>query len=93
MNNYVIFTDSSADLPVQLTKEMGIKVLSLEVIINKGTPIKNHEVDLRAFYKKLRDKVPVTTSAASIDRFVEFMEPYLEAGRDLLYLGFLPYFL
>ena len=88
MNNYVIFTDSSADLPVQLTQEMGIKVLSLEVIINKGTPIKNHEVDLKKFYKKLREKVPVTTSAASIDRFVEFMEPYLEAGRDLLYLGF-----
>ncbi|MBQ9783221.1 MAG: DegV family protein [Clostridia bacterium] len=88
MNNYVILTDSSADLSPELTDSLGVSVLSLEVILDNGAPIKNSDIDVKDFYQKLREKVHVTTSAASIDRFIDFMDPFLAEGKDVLYLGF-----
>lgn len=88
MNNYVILTDSSADLPKEIADSIGVSVLSLEVIMDNGAPIPNSDIDVTAFYAKLREKTQVTTAAVSIERFIRFMEPYLQQGLDVLYLGF-----
>ncbi len=88
MNNYLILTDSSADLNKQEIEALGVKVLSLEVLIDGGDPIFNENIVVEDFYKKLREKSSVTTSAVSIERFTEFMEAFLKEGKDILYLGF-----
>ncbi len=88
MANYVIMTDSSADLSSELIDSLGIRVISLEVLMDDADPILNHEIKVEEFYEKLRQKTKVTTSAVSIERFAQFMEPILAEGNDLLYLGF-----
>ncbi len=88
MENYVILTDSSCDLTKDMTDALGIEILSLEVVMDDGTTCLNHEVDVKDFYKKLREKKQITTSAVGIDRFMSFMEAFLEKGQDILYLGF-----
>lgn len=88
MENYVILTDSSCDLSRELIRQLDLKVLSLEVVLDNGTTMLNEDVDVRDFYQKLRDKTQVTTSAVGIDRFLGFIEPFLEEGKDVLYLGF-----
>ena len=88
MNNYVILTDSSCDLTVEQLDELEVKSLSLEVLIDGGDPIYNHDINIKEFYAKLREKGSVTTSAVSMDRFYEFFESYLTQGIDVLYLGF-----
>lgn len=88
MNNYVILTDSSCDLTEKQLSDLSVESISLEVLIDGGDPIYNHEIDIKEFYKKLREKGSVTTSAVSMERFYEFFEGYLAKGLDVLYLGF-----
>lgn len=88
MNNYVILTDSSCDLSKELTQSLGLSMLSLEILLDDGSTMRNDEVDVKDFYQKLRDKQKITTSAVSIERFSNFIEPYLAQGTDVLYLGF-----
>ena len=86
--DFVIFTDSSCDLPTDKIAELGIKVISLEVNISGiGTRL-NHEVDPREVYDMLREKREMKTSAANMESFTEAFEAELVAGRDVLYLGF-----
>ena len=88
MNNYVIFTDSSCDLPIALVNEWGIKVLSLEVTIDGVGSFLNHEIDPKEFYGYLRDKHTVKTSAANMDSFCQAFEQTAQEGKDILYIGF-----
>ena len=88
MENYVIITDSSADLSAEICQSLDIQVLSLEVVFDDKTTKKNHEVDVKEFYAMLRAKKHITTSAVNIERFSDFFETYLAEGKDILYLGF-----
>ena len=88
MGNYVILTDSSCDLPKDLAAELDLNVISLEAVFDNGTTKLDSEIDVADFYQQLRQKVQITTSAVGIDRFLSFIEPFLEAGKDVLYLGF-----
>lgn len=88
MNNYVILTDSSCDLTAKQLSDISVDSISLEVLIDGGEPVLNHDINIEEFYVKLREKGSVTTSAISMDRFSEFFESYLAQGTDVLYLGF-----
>ena len=91
MDNYIILTDSSCDLPASLAEELGIHVLPLRVNL-EGREFHNfldeRELDHRAFYKALREGGNASTSAVNPEEFMEVLTPFLEAGRDVLYLAF-----
>ena len=87
MREYVILTDSGADLPIEVATRYGIGVVDLVVQIGNESKL-NGEVNASEFYAILREKTPVTTSAVNMQRFKDFFEGYLKAGLDILYLGF-----
>ena len=88
MSDYIIVTDSSCDLPESTVEELGIKVIKLDFIIEGEEAQNNDAMDAKSFYRILRTGKMITTSAVSIDRFINEVEPYLEDGKDVLYLGF-----
>lgn len=88
MQNYVLLTDSSADLPRKILEELDITVLPLNVTLEGEDPRPNDQVDVKAFYAALREKRGATTSTVSIESFLGTMEPMLAEGKDILYLGF-----
>ena len=88
MRDYVVFTDSSCDLPTSLVKEWGIEILSLEVNIEGIGTFLNHEIEPAKFYGYLRDKRPVKTAAANMEGFVNAFEKIVSEGKDILYIGF-----
>lgn len=88
MNEYVIFTDSSSDLPVELAEELGIKTIQLDVRVGDGPSRPNNQVDIKEFYSDLRNGKMAQTSAAPIEAFKNAFTPTLEEGKDILYLGF-----
>ena len=88
MQNYVIFTDSSADLPQSLIKEIDVKVLQLNVTLDGEEPKPNDKVDVKEFYAALRTKKGATTSTVNMGTFLDTFEPVLAEGKDILYLGF-----
>ena len=88
MSKYVIFTDSSTDLVPEIIDSPDIKYIQLDVIVEGEEARPNCDVDSKEFYAKLRTKKNATTSAASIEKFIEQMEPVLSEGKDILYIGF-----
>ena len=87
MNEYVIVTDSSCDLPAALAEEMGVLVIPLEVNMNGNIKL-NNEIDIKEFYDYLRNKNDAKTSAVNMDRFIEVFEKIVSEGKDVLYVGF-----
>ena len=91
MDDFVIFTDSSCDLSAEMAKELELTVLPLSVNIDG----KSYENDLagkilpfKTCYALLREGKQATTSAVNVSQFIEAMEPVLQAGKGILYLGF-----
>jgi DegV family protein with EDD domain len=85
---YRIFTDSSCDMPSGVAAECGVQVIQLEILIDGEENRKNNEIDSAEFYQKLRDGKMARTSAANIATFKDAFIPVLDAGDDVLYLGF-----
>ena len=88
MRDFVILTDSSADLTSKMVQDLGIELVQLEVMIDGEDSQMNDMIDTKEFYAKLRDKKGAKTSAVSIDRFLGIFDTPAKEGKDILYLGF-----
>ena len=88
MRDFIIFTDSSADLTKEMSDELGLNTVQLDVIVEGEEPTPNDQVDIQEIYTKLRAKKGASTSAVSIDAFLVAFEACLAQGKDVLYLGF-----
>ena len=88
MRDFIIFTDSSADLTKEMSDELGLNTVQLDVIVEGEEPTPNDQVDIQEIYTKLRAKKGASTSAVSIDAFLVAFEACLTQGKDVLYLGF-----
>lgn len=91
MSDFVILTDSSADLPTELCQRLDIQELPLSFIINdtnyRDYP-DDHEMDPHQFYDLLRAGGSASTAALNIADYQEALEPLLAAGKDVLVLAF-----
>lgn len=91
MNDYILMTDSSADLPDKLVRELNLEVLPLTFVL-KGKNYKNwpdnREMAPKAFYRQLREGAVATTAAVNVADVVERVEPLLQQGKDVLLLSF-----
>ncbi len=91
MNEYVILTDSTCDLPADMAMELNLSVISLSVLLdekNYKNYLDGRELSFQDFYDSMRNKKLPTTSAVNVFDFLEIMEPILASGKDILYLGF-----
>ncbi len=91
MSQYRIMTDSSCDLPAALAAELELTVQPLTVTIDEKSYtnyLDEREITFKECYAALRDGREAKTAAANVDSFEQAMEPILQAGEDILYLGF-----
>lgn len=91
MANYLIFTDSTGDLPPALIEQAGLQVLPMTFTLD-GATYRNYpdgrEMPLSDFYNKLRNGSMSTTSQVTLADFEDAFTPVLEQGQDILYLAF-----
>lgn len=91
MSDFVILTDSSADLSDAMARQLDVQVLPLGFILEGRTYHNypdNREMDPHLFYERLRTGDVATTSAVNVEQYTEALEPLLQAGRDVLILAF-----
>ncbi len=91
MSDFVILTDSSADLEANMVRQLDVQVLPLS--FSMGQQIyhnypDNREMDPHAFYQLLRQGQVATTSAINVAQYTDALEPLLQAGKDVLILAF-----
>ena len=86
---FVVFTDTSANLPTKTLREYDLPIVPFSYI-KDGEAL--HCMDLDAFdaddfYTRLRGNKTVSTSMINTTVFVEAWEPHLKDGFDILYVG------
>lgn len=88
---YQIITDSSCDLPQELADSLDLIVQPLQFVM-EGKTYSNYldgrEIGFPEFFAKIRAGVTATTSAVNPESFREVMEPVLQKGLDVLFIGF-----
>lgn len=88
--NFRIVTDSASDLTPELIEELNVSVLELKTTLTKpdGSVIDGLTLSYGDFYNALREKCSAVTAAYSVGEVIEFVEPMLAAGIDVLMLAF-----
>ena len=91
-NSFTIVTDTSSNLPAALLKEQGIPVIPFTYSYEG---VERTCLDTEAFedgegeeyYAKLKAGVRITTSQITPQSYVEFLEPLLKNGEDVLFIS------
>ncbi len=91
MSNYKIFTDSNGDLPLNIIKENDITIVPLSFNVNGVNHVavpENPTMTTKEFYTAMRQGADTTTSQINSQDFIKYAKPVLDAGEDIIYLGF-----
>ncbi|HEY8444634.1 MAG TPA: DegV family protein [Bacilli bacterium] len=91
MNKFQLLTDSCVDLPSGFVEELDVKVIPLSFSIQDKEYLNyldERESSNQQFYQLLRERVISKTTQINEYRFIEFFEPFLQEGYDILYIGF-----
>ena len=87
---YIFMTDASCDLTEELVKEIGIRVIPMEFEIDGNIYLHYPDccmMKLDEFYGHIKNGAVPKTSQINIEGFKNYFEPYLKAGKDILYTG------
>ena len=85
--NYVLFTDSTTDLPWDYYREHNVPFLPLTVSIGEENFPDDGKINAKDFFRRLSEGEVATTSQVTQGAFIEAFEPYLKEGKDIFYVG------
>lgn len=87
---YVITTESNAELPYQWEDTYGVPVLRMPYTID-GTEYYydlGRETDIPAFFERMKNGASVVTAQRNPAEIVAYFEPFLASGNDILHIAF-----
>ncbi|MCE5235210.1 MAG: DegV family protein [Clostridiaceae bacterium] len=89
MADYVITTDSTVDLGAKRMEELGVLFTTLTYFYQGiAYPDDMREESALKIYNAMRGGEVVTTSQANPEQFLALWPEFLDAGKDILYIGF-----
>ncbi len=89
--SYRIFTDATSDLPATFAEQLHVTVLPMGFTMEEKEYFYipgRSDMPIETFFEKMRAGVAATTAQVNTFAFVEAFEPVLQAGEDVLYIGF-----
>lgn len=91
MKNFVIVTDATADLPVNIIEEYGIVVLPLAFGFENENYMDypdHRELAISKFYDRIKKGEKSNTALINSSSFKKYFEQILDEGKDILYMAF-----
>lgn len=89
---FQLFTDTDTDILPEEAEAFGYKLISMPYAIKDGDTVYPYEdfktFDYSTFYNMLRDGTLPTTYGLSPVKYMEYFEPTLKEGKDILYVHF-----
>lgn len=89
--SYRIFTDATSDLPLHIAEKLHVTVLPMGFLM-EGKEYQyipgRSEMPIETFFAKMRAGVEVSTVQINTFQFINAFKPVLEAGDDVVYIGF-----
>lgn len=88
--SYILFTDSNSDIPYQEVAKYDLKIVYMPYSIDGSDEYSDlGEGDvIPNFYAAMRGGKTPTTSLLTKERYIEYFEPYLKDGQDILFICF-----
>jgi DegV family protein with EDD domain len=88
MKDYVLVSDSTADLPVEMISDMDVKVVPFSYSIDEEVFIYDMKEGVSDFYGKLRKGAMPVTSQVNPQIYKDVFEDIVKSGKDVFYLCF-----
>lgn len=88
MRDFVILTETTADLPASYIKENGLVIIPLYYQIGETVYGEEKHLELKEFFDAMRNGATPTTSASNPDTLRRTYTELLESGKDILHLAF-----
>lgn len=91
MNDYVIISDATLDLPSNIIDEYGIRVLPMGLSVDDVEYIHypdERDITIEEFYSKLKNGAISHTTQITPAVFMDYFTEHLKQGLDILYIGF-----
>ena len=88
MNEFVMVSDSTVDLPKEYLQAKQVPIISLSYIMDGVTYEEMDGLSHKEFFEKLRTGSLPTTSQINPEQAREALEPFAKEGKDILYIGF-----
>lgn len=89
---YQLFTDTDTDVTPKIAEKLGYKLIIMPYTLLNGTevhPYIDYETfDYVSFYQMLRKGEIPKTFALAPTKYIEYFEPTLKEGKDILYVHF-----
>ena len=84
-----ILTDTSANLPTRYLRKHDIGVIPIYYMIDgeEFACLDTDAFDGKSYYENIRKGTRVTTSQINPLQYMEFFEPYLAAGEDIVFIA------
>ena len=90
IQNYVFMTDSNSDLPYQIADERQIPVIKMPYMVDGKEYYDDNgrTYDAHAFFESMRNGAVPSTSLLPTPDYIDYFEPILAQGKDLLFVAF-----
>ena len=87
-----LFTDTDTDITIEEAKKYGYRLISMPYSTSDNDTIYPYEdydyFDYKVFYDMLRNGKLPKTFAIPPKKYIEYFEPTLKEGKDILYVHF-----
>ncbi len=90
MQSFTLTCCSTADMPRSFFETRKIPLIYFHVIVNGETYPDDlgESLPFEKYYKMISDGAMPTTSQVNVEQFLEFFEPILQQGQDILHISF-----
>lgn len=88
MRDFVIITETTADLPASYIEENGLVTVPLYYQIEDTVYGEEKHLELKEFFDAMRNGATPTTSASNPDTIRRIYIELIESGKDILHLAF-----
>lgn len=88
MRDFVIITETTADLPASYIEENGLIIAPLYYQIGDTVYGEEKHMELKEFFDAMRNGAAPTTSASNPDTLRKLYIEIIESGKDILHLAF-----
>ncbi|MCM1272297.1 MAG: DegV family protein [Clostridium sp.] len=91
MSDYVLVSDSTADLAPEVIKKLGVNIIPFTYSVNDEVfeyYLDERDGDISEFYARLKKGAMPVTSQVNPATYKEYFENIVKEGKDILYLCF-----